>query len=488
LESYGPAGTNCPTGWNRFSFSAGGEVYCWINAVSAAPAPAETISSLDQTKVTGTVAGVTGPDDSIAVTLDTTVYSAPGDDHFPDLDKHWNIAEFNVFGDGGGDQAVFNNGSTVVVRTSVDSGTLSAPTSDPDGFTGETNNLTLVCKPELEPGTSTAWPSIKFAESNFSYLYRIPGKLVYLSASPDSLATWGINQAGEVWRYLGAGTPKNPWQQVIPGKLQQISLGGGFIVWGVNDIADIYQFVFTTGDQGAFKLRMANNKFPLPNIPDAATWIVSGSVAAASDNTVWAAMTAETVYYPAAPPQFDTFPYRWDGETFKLISFPAVPVASIAVGSSTNVWALDQSGNIYSFTGHDDHPWNDVPGNLIAISAAADGTVWGVNRAGQAWEYTGPRPPKAPAKDSHPWRHVPGPGKPLSQISVGSKISVWALDSEGGAYSYSSPKGWTWWNPTPQCPLGQGHGTLTSISALTSGGMWGLNMNTGEIWAYNFEP
>lgn len=489
LESYGPGGTACPSGWNTFSFSAGGEVYCWINAVSAAPAPAEAISSLGQMKVTGTVAGVTGPDDSVAVTVGTVVYSAPGDDHFPDLGMHWQIAEFNVFGDGGGDQAVFNNGSTIVVRTSVDSATTSAPISDADGFTGETNNLTLVCNPTLEPGTTTTWPSIKFGESNFDYLYRIPGKLVYLSASPDSNAAWGINKAGEVWRYLGAGTPKNPWQQVTPGKFQQISLGAEFVVWGVNTSADIYQYAYKTGSQGEWKLRMAQGRFPLPNTPGAATWIVNGSVAAASDNTVWAAMTAESVYYPAAPPQFDTFPYRWTGETFKLISFPASPVVSIAVGSSTNVWALGQSGNIYSYTGHDDHPWNNVPGSLVAISAAADGTVWGINQAGQAVVYTGPPPPKEPSKGSHPWRHVPGPGKRLAQISVGSQNSVWALDSEGGAYSYSSSsESWTWWNPSPQCPLGLGNGTLTSISALASGGMWGLNMNTEEIWAYNFEP
>ncbi len=203
-------------------------------------------------------------------------------------------------------------------------------------------------------------------------------------------------------------------------------------------------------------------------------------------------MTDEIVYYPAAPPGFDTFPYKWNDKTktFQLISFPVTPLASIAVGSSTNVWALDQQGNVYSYTGDDKHPWNNVPGNLTAISAAADGTVWGLNRAGQAYVYTGPPPPKAPAKGSHPWRLVPGPGKALAQIAVGSQGSVWAIDSPGAgrAYSYSTFTGWTAWDSSPQCPLGVGNLTLTSISPLADGGAWGLNMDTGEIWGYLFEP
>jgi hypothetical protein len=101
---------------------------------------------------------------------------------------------------------------------------------------------------------------------------------------------------------------------------------------------------------------------------------------------------------------------------------------------------------------------------------------------------TGPAPPEAPSQDSNPWRLVPGPGQslaqiPLAQISVGSKDSVWALDSEGRAYQYSATtNSWSW---LPACPLGL---RLASIVALASGRAWGLNMNTGEIWGYGYEP
>lgn len=501
LVPYGPKGSTCPLGWGQFSYSAtptdpDPPVYCYNILSPSNPAPAATIASLQAITVTGSAAGLHAADDTLTITVGSMIYSSPGENLFPDLDKQWNVSEFNIFGNGNNSQAVFNNGSTIVVRNSVDSGTTSAPKSDEETYTGETNNLTLVCTPMLETGTSTAWPSIKFAESNFNYFYQVNGltevngKLVYLSASPDSTSVWGINAAGEVWQYLGAVTKKkSPWQQVVPRKFQQISLGADFVVWGVNSSADIYQYVYKTGSQGAWKLQMAQDAFPLPNTPGAATWIVSGAVTAAPDKTVWALMTAESVSYPAAPPSFFNLLYRWTGKTFKLISSP-LPMAWISVGSATNVWALDQAGNIYSYTGRDKHPWNSVPGKqLTAISAAADGTVWGINSAGQAWTYTGPPPPKAPSKDSDPWRHIPGPGNPLAQISVGSQISVWALDAEGRAYSFSSTdKSWTSWNSSPQCPLGLGNLALTSISALAVSGAWGLNRNTGQIWGFNTEP
>jgi von Willebrand factor type D domain len=164
LITYGPGGTKCPSGWMPFSFTTGGEVYCYVNAAQAAGPPAEKISSLSQLKLTGSVAGVSGADDSITVAVGNSLYSAPGDNHFPDLGTQWQKAEFNVFGDGGGDQANFNIGSTIVVRTGVDSGTAGAPTCDGEGFTGETNNLTLVSTPTGEASSPLA--SIIFTESN----------------------------------------------------------------------------------------------------------------------------------------------------------------------------------------------------------------------------------------------------------------------------------------------------------------------------------
>lgn len=188
LLSYGPAGTSCPApqgasclpgysstdGWCPFSFTTGptaGDVYCVVNAVNATPALGEPITELGQLKVTGAAAGVSGPDDAITVTSGPTMNTASGNNYFPDLGSQWQEAEFNVFGDGNGDQAVFNSGATVVVRTGVTSGTMNGPGCDMTSFTGESNNLTLGNVPptnvQLVPSPGTLkMPALVFTENS----------------------------------------------------------------------------------------------------------------------------------------------------------------------------------------------------------------------------------------------------------------------------------------------------------------------------------
>jgi von Willebrand factor type D domain len=178
LETYGPSGTLCPTprgascvqgssftdGWCPFSFAPGGEVYCVVNAPGSTSAAAVPASSLQELKVSAAVAGVDGnPVDSLAITVGSTVSPMNGSDFFPNLSSHWQIAEFNVFGDGGGDQAVFNSGSTIVVRAGVDSGTTNGPGCDAESFTGESNNLTLDSTPPS--ALKGSMPALVFSES-----------------------------------------------------------------------------------------------------------------------------------------------------------------------------------------------------------------------------------------------------------------------------------------------------------------------------------
>lgn len=186
LENYGPPGTQCPTprgascqvggasidGWCPFQFTSSDPVYCVVNGANFAGAPTEPITSLNPTssaalKLTGAAAGFMGnTNDSLYVTEGATVYPATGNNYFPDLGSQLQEVEFNVFGDGNGDQAVFNSGSTLQVRASADSGTSVAPNCDEASFTGESNNLTLVTL--TPPVAHTGTPSLVFKESNAS--------------------------------------------------------------------------------------------------------------------------------------------------------------------------------------------------------------------------------------------------------------------------------------------------------------------------------
>lgn len=187
LIDYGPRGTQCPApigancqngsastdgGWCPFADSVGllATVDCVRNAVNSAPAPAEPITSLGQLGVWGLAAGGFGQaTDSILVTVNGVPYVAPGNNTFPDLSSQWQAVEFNVFGDAGGDQAVFNTGSTIVVRTEVvaqtqvGGGTTTSGSAVPQSYTGETNNLTLVSPACPIVGSS---PAVVFTETN----------------------------------------------------------------------------------------------------------------------------------------------------------------------------------------------------------------------------------------------------------------------------------------------------------------------------------
>ena len=61
-----------------------------------------------------------GGSDAAVISTGSELYAAVGDNLFnADLAQGWNTAEFNIFGDGCSTQAIFNNGSTLVARTSV---------------------------------------------------------------------------------------------------------------------------------------------------------------------------------------------------------------------------------------------------------------------------------------------------------------------------------------------------------------------------------
>jgi hypothetical protein len=158
-------GQPCPSGWNTYGSD------CWENSANAAAVPVQPISNLANLSVTANAAS--GGTDSVVFSTGTVIYSASGPDSILKLSQGWNTAEYNLVGDCCGTESSFNAGSTIVVKTSVDNGTTNAPVCVQEGFTGETNNLTLTpAKPPLPSsppvccpyGGST--PAIEFAQSN----------------------------------------------------------------------------------------------------------------------------------------------------------------------------------------------------------------------------------------------------------------------------------------------------------------------------------
>lgn len=164
LVDFGPLGTTCPSSWHKYVFKTQGEVNCWINSPEI-PTPVEPITALRKLRLVGAAAYDSRSQD-FAQLIDgnKSLYYVGGQNWFPDLSSQWQVAEFNVLGDCCGDQAIFNPGSTIVVRTQVDSGTTAAPSCAVEGFAAESNNLHLTATPADWP--TLQYPSIVFTETN----------------------------------------------------------------------------------------------------------------------------------------------------------------------------------------------------------------------------------------------------------------------------------------------------------------------------------
>ena len=153
LIGYG--GSSCPSGWG--SDGAGD---CYRNS-AAATAPDVPATQLANLKLAGTVAS--GGNDTVVFTNGTQAYSSSGSDSVLYLSQVWKVSEFNVVGNAGGSEAVFNSGSSITVKVAVSNGSTTAPSCVANsGSTGESNNLNL--------GSCTASggssPYIQFTESN----------------------------------------------------------------------------------------------------------------------------------------------------------------------------------------------------------------------------------------------------------------------------------------------------------------------------------
>lgn len=156
--SGGPAGT----GWISFS----NDCYGNSHAVMVTGSPPLNISQLGQMSVTGQAA--VGGNDTLTMYVNGTAYSTSDLDSVVSLANYWQNAEFNIFGDGNGSAATFNNGSQEVaslkVRTAVNSGSSSAPSCLAAGYTAETNNLYFGAYVANAAGASPA--SVVFTESS----------------------------------------------------------------------------------------------------------------------------------------------------------------------------------------------------------------------------------------------------------------------------------------------------------------------------------
>jgi hypothetical protein len=270
---------SCPTGWAP---DAGD---CVQTAPASMPfSSTPTAADLADMKVTGSGSGVT-------VYWGGSMITAPDNNIIPDLATNWGDAEFNIFGDGGGGEAVFtatNNATpvTVTVRTQVDTGSNIAPDCIIAGWTKETSSLILVSTPTVVP--KAQYPSIVFTQASAAgsspascstsvgdthittfdglyYNFQASGVFVLANAGPDFIVQARQESGATVFKnpnvtmntavavQMGSNRVliyDSPQQVVVNGKTtnvgnQIISLAGGVSLMRVGSL---YVLTSATGD------------------------------------------------------------------------------------------------------------------------------------------------------------------------------------------------------------------------------------------------
>jgi hypothetical protein len=134
----------CPSNWTPTVLAPGD---CYRNSKSTPVTPL-TAGELATVQLSGRAAS--GGDDGVLLSVGSgqavlVTYS----DSVLGLAAVWNTTEWGVYGDGGGGVANFGAGTTLEAQTAITTTSSQAPACSNQGFTGETNNLSLTSTPAL---------------------------------------------------------------------------------------------------------------------------------------------------------------------------------------------------------------------------------------------------------------------------------------------------------------------------------------------------
>jgi hypothetical protein len=131
----------CPAGWFTF------QTDCFTNS-AAKQVTAITAKQLGTLKLVGTAAA--GGNDAVSLSIGSgSASKVTSKDSKVDLAPNWNTTEWGIYGDGSGSGATFGANTSLEAQTVLKASSSGAPKCVKEGFTGETNNLTLAATPAL---------------------------------------------------------------------------------------------------------------------------------------------------------------------------------------------------------------------------------------------------------------------------------------------------------------------------------------------------
>lgn len=148
----------------------------------------------------------------------------------------------------------------------------------------------------------------------------------------------------------------------------------------------------------------------------------------------------------------------------------SVPYTQVVAGS-TQVWALNQNGDVYQYNSST-NTFDKITGNLVRIAVGTGNTVWGMNGSGETYQYNFSK--KAFQKVAV---SLGSPGD-FGVIAAGGQ-GVWGLSTKGITYEWDSvTKSFT------KPPHGGTAGAIGLFVGSYGIGVWELDASN-HAWLYN---
>uniref|UniRef100_A0A8C8RDT6 Fish-egg lectin n=1 Tax=Pelusios castaneus TaxID=367368 RepID=A0A8C8RDT6_9SAUR len=179
----------------------------------------------------------------------------------------------------------------------------------------------------------------------------VPGALKQIDAGNGQV--FGVNDAGNIYTLYG-----DNWVQ-LPGALKHVTVGPAG-VWGVNNNNNIYKLVGGSWQQTTGLLKQID---------------------AGGDQFVAGVNMNDDIFSLPAPVALTVDPLPWVNIAGKLKYYSC---------GLWGCWGVNSADDIYFRTGVTlDHTegsnWQHIPGKLSMIEVGTDGSVYGVNSAGQIY-------------------------------------------------------------------------------------------------------
>jgi hypothetical protein len=148
----------------------------------------------------------------------------------------------------------------------------------------------------------------------------------------------------------------------------------------------------------------------------------------------------------------------------------SVPYTQVVAGS-TQVWALDQNGDVYQYNSSTDK-FDKIPGNLVRIAVGTGKTVWGMNTSGETYQYN------FSTKAFQKVTAILGSPGDWGVIAAGGQ-GVWGLSTKSVTYE---------WDSVTKSFTKPPHGGVAGAIGLYVGsyeiGVWELDASN-HAWLYN---